>query len=197
MTVLLENIALLLLQLRVTRPASACRATVYTYKMAYFNHVDIAPLLKSFVKITPTCFFVVIKSAVLLWFTNPSKRSTFNVRLVSHKNFRTIAPTVFTVGVSTNRLKLLSTIAHIFLNSTANRTKFCGDTVYCKSKSFAVVEINCNLLENIHGCMVILYGQTLLHRLFHWKSFAVTNQSTKTAKLFHLEQFAIAIQYSF
>ena len=50
-----------------------------------------------------------------------------------------------------------------------------------------------NLLENIHGCMVILYGQTLLHRLliFHWKSFTITNRSVKTKKLFHLEQFAI------
>ena len=54
-----------------------------------------------------------------------------------------------------------------------------------------VVEIYCNSLENIHGCMVILYGQTLLHRLFHWKSVTVTDQSTKIAKLFHLEQFAI------
>ena len=58
-------------------------------------------------------------------------------------------------------------------------------------KSFTVVEINCNSLENIHGCMVILYGQTLLHRLFHWKSFAVTDQSMKNAKLFHLEQFVM------
>ena len=58
-------------------------------------------------------------------------------------------------------------------------------------KSFVVVEINCNSLENIHGCMMIWYSQTLLHRLFHWKSFAVADQSMKTAKLFHLEQFAI------
>ena len=44
-TVLLESIDLLLLQLRVTRPkpmAQACRPTVYTYKTAYFNHVDIS-----------------------------------------------------------------------------------------------------------------------------------------------------------
>ena len=64
---------------------------------------------------------------MLLQFTNPSKSSTFNVRLVADKNFRTIAPTVFPVGVSTNWLKILSTIAHIFLNFTANHTKFCGD----------------------------------------------------------------------
>ena len=60
---------------------------------------------------------------------------------------------------------------------------------YCKLKNFAVVASNS--LENIHGCMVILYGQTLLHRLLHWKSFVVIDRSTKTAKLFHLEQFAI------
>ena len=28
-------------------------------------------------------------------------------------------------------------------------------------------------------------------KLFHWKSFTVTNYSAKTAKLFHLKQFAI------
>ena len=42
--------------------------------------------------------------------------------------------------------------------------------------------------ESIHGWMVVLYGQSLLHRLFHWKSFTLTNWSTKS---FHLEQFAI------
>ena len=31
-------------------------------------------------------------------------------------------------------------------------------------KSFAVVEMNCNLLKNICGCMVILCGQIQLHR---------------------------------
>ena len=61
---------------------------------------------------------------MLLRFTNPSKRSTFNVRLVADKKFRTIAPTVFQVGVSTNWLEFLRTIAHIFLNFTVNRTKF-------------------------------------------------------------------------
>ena len=70
---------------------------------------------------------MIIKLAMLLRFTNPSKQSTFNVRLVADKNFRTIAATVFPVGMSTNWLKCLSTITHIFLNFTANRTKFCGD----------------------------------------------------------------------
>ena len=36
--------------------ARACRPTVYTYKTAYFNHVDISASFKNFVKITPTCF---------------------------------------------------------------------------------------------------------------------------------------------
>ena len=31
-------------------------------------------------------------------------------------------------------------------------------------KSFAVVELNCNLLENIRGCTIVLCGQILLHR---------------------------------
>ena len=53
-------------------------------------------------------------------------------------------------------------------------------------KSFVVAKLNCNLLENICSWIVVMYGQNLLHRLFH---FAVTDWSAKTAKLFHLEQF--------
>ena len=58
-------------------------------------------------------------------------------------------------------------------------------------ENFTVAKLNCNSLENICGWMVVLHGQDLLHRLFHWKSFAVTDWSTKTVKLFHLEQFAM------
>ena len=90
-TVLLESIDLLLL-------SPGRRPIVYTY----FNHVDISASFKKFRKKLHLLAFVIIKSAVLLRFINPSKRSTFNVRLVPHKNFRTIAPTVFKVGVSTN-----------------------------------------------------------------------------------------------
>ena len=39
-------------------------------------------------------------------------------------------------------------------------------TVYCKLlevEKFYGCRMNCNLLENIHGCMVVLCGQTLLH----------------------------------
>ena len=54
-------------------------------------------------------------------------------------------------------------------------------------KSFTVVKLNFNSLDNIHGWMVVsLYGQSLLHKLFHWKGFTVTNRSSKTSKLFHL-----------
>ena len=47
----------------------------------------------------------------------------------------------------------------------------------------------------LHG-LKYLYNNILQliikrEKLFHWKSFVVTNHSTKTAKLFHLEQFAI------
>ena len=42
-----------------------------------------------------------------------------------------------------------------------------------------VTELNCNSLENICGWTVVLHDQGLLHRLFHWKSFVVTDQSTK------------------
>ena len=50
-------------------------------------------------------------------------------------------------------------------------------------KSLAVAKLNYILLENICGWMVVLHGQNLLHTLFHWKSFAVTDRSTKTATL--------------
>ena len=95
--------------------------------MAYFNYIDISASFKKFLQKLHLLVFMIIKSAMLLRFTNPSKWSTFNVRLVPDKNFRTIAPTIFPVGVSTNWLKFLLTIAHIFLNFTANHTKFCGD----------------------------------------------------------------------
>ena len=57
------------------------------------------------------------------------------------------------------------------------------------------VEMKCNLLENIHSCMAVLCGQTLLHRGIITISlenfFAVLWFSTKTTKLFYLERFAI------
>ena len=51
-------------------------------------------------------------------------------------------------------------------------------------KTFAVC---CNSLENSCGYTSILYSQSLLHKLFHWKNFAITDQSAKAAKLLHFE----------
>ena len=42
-------------------------------------------------------------------------------------------------------------------------------------KSFVVAKLNYNLLENILGWTVVLYGQSLLNELFHWKSFTAPN----------------------
>ena len=68
MTVLLESIDLLLLQLRVTRPKPMAQRVVPPYILIKrlistidnirlcFNHVDISASFKKFVKITPTCF---------------------------------------------------------------------------------------------------------------------------------------------
>ena len=50
-----------------------------------------------------------------------------------------------------------------------------------------MVDLNCNLLENTSGGTAVLYGQSLLHRLFHSVSFVVTDRSVKTVKLFHIE----------
>ena len=124
-TVLLESIVLLLLQLQVTRPKPLAQRVIPSYiliKTAYFNHVDIRASFKIFCQKSHLLVSVIIKLALLIRFTDPPKWSTFNVRLVPDKNFRTIVPTVFLVGVSTNWLKILSTIAHIFLNFTTNRT---------------------------------------------------------------------------
>ena len=64
-------------------------------------------------------------------------------------------------------------------------------------KSFAVAELNCNSLKNICSWTVVMHSQGLLNRLFHWKSFSAADQSVKTAKLFHLERFAICSVISF
>ena len=68
-----------------------------------------------------------------------------------------------------------------------------------KTLYFTVVELNCNSLENIHGCTVAFCGQpycTGALSQFHWKSFTATNQSAKTTELSHLENFAIYGSYS-
>ena len=36
-----------------------------------------------------------------------------------------------------------------------------------------VAELKFNSLENFHDWTVVLHGQSLLHKLFHWKSFTV------------------------
>ena len=57
-------------------------------KTAYFNYVDISTSFKNFRQKLHLFVFVIIKSAMLLQFTNPSKWSTFNVRLVPDKKFQ-------------------------------------------------------------------------------------------------------------
>ena len=58
-----------------------------------------------------------------------------------------------------------------------------------------VEEMNYNLLENIHDCMVVLCGQTLLYRgIFianSLENFMFNDGSTKTARLFHLKPIVI------
>ena len=54
-----------------------------------------------------------------------------------------------------------------------------------------VEEMNCDSLENIHSCMVVLCGQSLLHRsiiAISLEKFCITDRSTRTM---HLERFAI------
>jgi len=46
-------------------------------------------------------------------------------------------------------------------------------------------ELNCNSLKNFS----FRHQFCILHRLFHLKSFAITNLSAKTAKVFHLKWF--------
>ena len=57
-----------------------------------------------------------------------------------------------------------------------------------------VIEVNCNSLENICGCMVVLCGQILLHKgiiAISLEKFMVTDRSTKITKLNHLKWFTI------
>ena len=92
--------------------------TICTYKDGLFQQCCYKRLFLKFHQ-KLHLVFVIIKLALVLRFTN-----TFYVRLVPNKNFRTIAPTIFLVGMSTNWLNFLSTVTHIFLNFTANHTKF-------------------------------------------------------------------------
>lgn len=60
-----------------------------------------------------------------------------------------------------------------------------------------VVELNCNLLENICTCMIVLHGQTLYLTgallLFHWNNFAVMKEVTKFVKLVHLKPVTVMV----
>ena len=58
-------------------------------------------------------------------------------------------------------------------------------------QSFAVANLNCNSVENISGWTVVLCGQSLLHRLFHRKSFMATDQSMNTMKTFPPQTISI------
>ena len=74
-------------------------------------------LIKNFIKTYTLPVFVIIKLAML---TNPSKWSTFNIRLVPDKSFRMIAPTVS--GRCANKL------VKIFIDYCSYFPQF-----YCKS----------------------------------------------------------------
>ena len=55
-------------------------------------------------------------------------------------------------------------------------------------KNFAVVELKCNSLENIHGRMVILCGHTILHGgiiAISMEKCVVTDQTARAMELFH------------
>ena len=93
---------------------------------------------------------MIIKSTSLIRFTNPSKQSTFNVRLVADKNFRVVIPTVFPVGLSTNWLKCLSAIAHIFLNFTVGDVGFRDATC-----GLSFIEIDA---QEHNLCTFLLFG---------------------------------------
>ena len=59
---------------------------------------------------------------------------------------------------------------------------------------YAEVKIAIHANSFLHSLKYLynaILQRIIKRKLFHWKSFAVTNYSAKTAKLFHLEQFAI------
>ena len=66
-------------------------------------------------------------------------------------------------------------------------------------KSFMVKEMNFNLLEDIHSCMIVLCTQTLLHKGIITNSLetlCIQQWSYKATKLIHLKQFAIYSTYA-
>ena len=96
--------------------------------MTYFNYVDISASFKNFRQKLHLLVFVIIKLAMLLRFTNPSKQSTFNVRLVPDKNFRMIASTFFQVARRVNKLvKIFINYWSYFPQFYYESYQICGD----------------------------------------------------------------------
>ena len=106
---------------------------------------------------------------------------------------------------SCNEVKLFSckNCKVVFLTATV---LFASYTVHCKSfdrtlqiicgrKLLQYAEVNCYLLENFCCWTSVLYSQTLLHRLFYWKSFPIADRAAKTAKLSH-HQYTVVHIYS-
>ena len=67
-------------------------------------------------------------------------------------------------------------------------------------KGFAIVEMECNSLEKIHSCMVVLCSQTLLHRgiiaiSLEEFNLAVTDRFTKTVNFSTSNDLQYTVMY--
>ena len=67
-------------------------------------------------------------------------------------------------------------------------TPVISEQLVCRREDSNPREFFLHSLKYLYNTILQLI---IKRKLFHWKSFAVTNYSVKTAKLFHLEQFAI------
>ena len=77
-------------------------------------------------------------------------------------------------------------LLHQFVSDTRRTSHLLYIVNRSRWKSFVAVEMKCNLLENIHSCMAVLCGQTLLHRgiitisLEKFCGFVVFHENHKT-----------------
>ena len=106
MTVLSESIDLFLLQLRIIIYAGKLHILCfiilpYLVNIRFIIQSRYKRVFNFSSKITPTCF-VNHKIGNIALIYKSIKTVHFNVTLVPNKNFRTMAQTVFPVGVSTN-----------------------------------------------------------------------------------------------
>ena len=90
---------------------------------------------------------------------------TYNyTHMTLQANFQPIH--IAAAGGKADVLKYLGKLPGVDVHAI-NAVRNCKLPYIANCSSFAVAKLNCNSLENICSRMVVFYGQSLLHRLFH------------------------------